>query len=398
MVFRVDSIATATTTPPSRFALWNLGFRPFFLFASAFAAIAIAAWVAQFAGWMGPYTLIAGPLWHAHEMVFGYAFAVIVGFLFTAVGNWTGRPTPTGMHLATIVGLWLAARLLVPTPWHFAAMAFDAAFAVAAAVGIARPLFASGNRRNYFFVALLLGLGVVNTCFYLAMAGVLEIDLMRAIQLALDLILFVMVVVGGRVIPMFTANAVPGAKPRRVRALELAALGSALALLVADILSLPASPLMLIAGVAAVLHAVRFALWQPWRTFGKPILWILHAAYAWIIVYLALRACAAFDLVSVTIADHALTVGGIGSLTLGMMTRIARGHTGRPLVAGNAEVTVYVLMLSCAAVRVLVPLLLPQFYLDAVIAAGALWVVAFLVFAGSYAPILWRPRADGRAG
>ena len=380
-------------------ALWNLGFRPFFLFAGAFAAIAIAAWVAQFAGWTGTHTLLAGPLWHAHEMVFGYAMAVIVGFLFTAVRNWTNQPTPTGALLVVIVGFWLAARLLVPTPWHLAAAGFDAAFAVAAAIGIGRPLFLSGNRRNFFFVVVLLGLGAANVCFYLAMAGVLAIDLTRDLQIGLDLIAFTMVVMSGRVIPMFTANAVPGANPRRLQALEPVALGAVLALLTADLLRLPNTATAAIAGVAAAIHAVRLVLWQPWRTRGRPILWILHAAYAWIVLHFALRVCAAFDLVTMSVANHALTVGGIGALTLGMMTRTSRGHTGRPLVAGAAEVMAYVLILLAAAVRVLIPVLLPQdYYATAVVISGLLWVGAFALFTLAFSPMLSRPRVDGKPG
>lgn len=378
--------------------MWNLGFRPFFLFAGVFAAVAIAVWIAQFAGWTAVRAWSAGPLWHAHEMVFGYAMAVIVGFLFTAVRNWTNRPTPTGAPLAAIVSLWLAARLLVPTPWQHLAAVFDGAFAVAAAIGIARPLFASGNRRNFFFVALLLALGAANVCFYLAMAGVISIDLPRDIQLGLDLILFTMAVMGGRVIPMFTANAVAGSKPTRVQVLEPFALAAVLALLAADLLRLPNAAIAAIAGGAAVVHAVRLVLWQPWLTRGRPILWILHAAYAWIVVHLALRMAAAFDLVTMSVANHALTVGGIGALTLGMMTRTSRGHTGRPLVAGTAEVVAYALVLCAAAMRVLVPLFLPQYYLFAIVAAGLLWVGAFSLFVFTFLPVLLRPRVDGRPG
>ncbi|MCX7153341.1 MAG: NnrS family protein, partial [Proteobacteria bacterium] len=130
--------------PPSRgLALWNLGFRPFYLLAGALAALGMLGWVAQLAGWLGTHTYVRGPLWHAHEMIFGYAFAVIVGFLFTAGRNWTGQPTPTGAVLALIAGLWLAARLLVLTPWPWAAAAADVAFALAAAAGLARPLLAA---------------------------------------------------------------------------------------------------------------------------------------------------------------------------------------------------------------------------------------------------------------
>ena len=394
----MNRMSFTPTNPSLRFALWNLGFRPLFLFAGIFSAISIATWIAQFAGWTGVHVLVAGPLWHAHEMVFGYTLAVIVGFLFTAVRNWTNQPTPTGLGLASIVGLWLAARLLVATGWHEFAVAFDTAFAVAAALGIARPLIGTGNRRNYFFVVLLLGLGATNLCFYLAMAGVVSIDITRALQIGLDLIVFTMAVMGGRVIPMFTGNAVEGSTPRRLVGLESLALGAVLALLAADVLALPRAAIAVVAGVAAATHAARLVLWQPWRTRGRPILWILHAAYAWIVVHLVLRACAAFDVVTQSLANHALTVGAIGALTLGMMTRTSRGHTGRPLVAGTAEVTAYTLVLAAAAVRVFVPPLLPQAYLLAIEVAGALWVSAFALFAFTYWPILSRARVDGRPG
>lgn len=389
---------TESRTPPAGFALWQLGFRPLYLFAAAFSAVAIGAWVAQFAGWIGTTLLVSGPLWHAHEMVFGYALAVVVGFLFTAVRNWAGRPTPEGPALAAIVGLWLAARILVPTPWWWLAAAFDVAFAVAAAVGIARPLLASGNRRNYFFIALLLGLGAVNLAFHLAMAGVIAIDVGAGLQVALDLILFIMTVMGGRVIPMFTANGAPGSRPRRVQGLERVALGAVIALVVADLFRLPAPVIATIAAVAATAHAARLLLWQPLQTRRHPILWILHAAYAWIVLHLALRGAAELGLVSASLANHALTVGAIGGLTLGMMTRTARGHTGRPLVAGRTEVAAYSLVLAAAALRVFVPMFAPQLAVGAIIGAGLLWVGAFCLFAWTFAPILTRVRADGRPG
>jgi uncharacterized protein involved in response to NO len=153
-----------------------------------------------------------------------------------------------------------------------------------------------------------------------------------------------------------------------------------------------------IAAAAALAHGVRFALWQPWRTLGKPIVWILHAAYAFVVLHLALRALAAVDLVTTSLANHALTVGGIGVLTLGMMTRTARGHTGRLLQAGPAEVAVYALIVAAALVRVVVPLAAPSLALGAIIASGALWACAFVLYAVLYWPILARPRIDGRPG
>ncbi len=391
-------VQPAASAPTNRFALWNLGFRPFFLFAVVFSTITIACWVAQFAGWTGSHMFRAGPLWHAHEMLFGYAFAVIAGFLFTAVRNWTNQPTPTGPTLAFIAALWLAGRVLVLTPWPLLAAVPDSAFALAVAACIAVPLVRSRNARNYFFIGLVLALGAVNLGFYLGMGDWLQFAVDRGLRFGLDLVLLIMVVMGGRVIPMFTANAVRGAQPRRYPWLERVAIGSVIALLAAESLPLPAIAIALVAAVCALAQGARLVLWQPWLTAKQPILWILHAAYAWIVAYLALRALAAMDIVPISLAVHALTVGAIGGLTVGMMTRTARGHTGRTLQAGKLEVWSYVLIQAAAVVRVLVPLADPQWYLVAIIVAGGLWSVAFILLAVQFAPMLLRPRVDGRSG
>jgi uncharacterized protein involved in response to NO len=381
-------------------ALLRLGFRPFYLLAGAFAAISVLCWAAQFAGWLGAHSYLRSPLWQAHEMIFGFAFAVIVGFLFTAVPNWTNQPTPTGGRLAVIALLWLAGRLLAPAPppWAWLGAITDLAFALAAAWGIAVPLYASRSRRNYFFVALLLAMGAANVAFHLAMSGLVDLPVQGGLQAALDLVLFIMVVMGGRVIPMFTANGVPGTKPRRYVWLERAALGSVLALLATDLLALPPALAGAIAALAALAHGARLALWQPWRTRSKPIVWILHASYAWIVIHLLLRALAAADLVPASAATHALTVGAIGGLTLGMMTRTARGHTGRPLQASGAETAAYALVQVAAAVRVLLPVTVPGLYLWSITASGLLWAAAFALFIWRFAPFLWQSRPDGKPG
>ncbi|MBI4207770.1 MAG: NnrS family protein [Betaproteobacteria bacterium] len=367
-----------------RGALFALGFRPFYLLAGAYAALSVGIWALQYAGWLPG----ANFLWHAHEMLFGYTFAVITGFLFTAVRNWTGLPTPTGAGLAAIAALWVAARALAVVSLPAAALA-DAAFALAVAWGIGRPLLASGNRRNLFFIALVLALGAASVGFHAWPR--------LAFTVGLDVVLFVMAVVAGRVVPMFTNNAVPGAGARQVRTLEMAALGSVLVLLILDAFEVGAAAAA-VALVAALLHGARLALWTPMRTWGRPILWILHLSYAWIVVHLALRGLAGLDLIPGVVATHALTVGAIGGLTLGMMTRTARGHTARPLVAGRAEVAAYVLVHAAAAVRVLVPLIAPAAYAASIALSAALWSAAFVVFTAAYYPILSRPRLDGKPG
>lgn len=383
---------------PYRLALWNLGFRPFYFLAGIFAIVTLALWTAHYANWFVDILYLHNSLWHAHEMIFGYAFAVIAGFLLTAICNWTGLSTPTGSKLVMIVALWITGRILVATPWLLAAAVADTAFVLALVIAIGIPLVASGNRRNYFFIALLLAIGGVNLAFYLAMSGYFEIPVRDLLQLGLDLIAFTMALMGGRVIPMFTANGIPGTYPVRRVWLERIALGSLLALLVADLIRLPSETIAVIAGIAGAAHLWRLTLWKPLLTRGAPLVWILHAAYAWLALYLFLRALANLSIVPPNLATHALTIGAIGGLTLGMMTRTARGHTGRALRAGKAEIACYVLINFAAVVRVLVPLAVPTFYRSTVIVSGVLWVVTFVIFVWKFWPILASPRIDGRSG
>jgi uncharacterized protein involved in response to NO len=369
---------------PSRFALFDLGFRPFYLLAGAFAALAVPLWALQYAGMLPG----ASILWHAHEMVFGYAFAVIAGFLLTAVRVWTQRPTPTGALLGGIVALWLAARLAAPLSLPTAGI-LDMLFAIAVAAGIGQPLLASGNRRNYFFIALVLALGAAGLA--------LQAWPQLALAMGLDVVLLVIAVVAGRVVPAFTNSALPGAGARRHPWLETASLGAILALIAADAFGRTE----LAAGIAlaaAALHSARLSLWSPLHTLRRPILWILHLSYAWLVVHLLLRGLAGFGLVPVAAATHALTVGAIGGMTLGMMTRTARGHTARPLAVGRVETAAYVLVQLAAVARVLVPLALPAAHLGATLVSAAFWFLAFALFVVTYVPILARPRLDGQPG
>ncbi|MBI1397981.1 MAG: NnrS family protein [Betaproteobacteria bacterium] len=377
-------------------ALWSIGFRPLYLAAAFFAAASIALWVTALSGSATAMARVPGPYWHAHEMLFGFTLAVIVGFLFTAVRNWTGLSTPRGVVLVMVVALWACARVAVGLSWYGVAATFDVAFALAAALGVGVPLVRSRNRRNYFFILLLLAIGGLNLGFYLAAAGVVAADLARDLQVGLDLVLFILAVMGGRVIPMFTANAVAEARPRRVAWVERVALASVLMLVAADAVGLAGGVLVVVCALGAASHLVRWALWQPARTIPKPIVWILHAAYFWIPVHLALRAFAAVGWVSTSIANHALTVGAIGGLTIGMMSRTARGHSGRPLRAGRSEVLAYAMVLLAAVVRVFVPLVAPVAQHAAIVLAGSLWAAGFAVFAIRFVPVLVGPRADGR--
>jgi uncharacterized protein involved in response to NO len=380
----------------ARFALWNLGFRPFYLLASLFSAFSVLLWAAQSSGLLAGY--LPGPLWHGHEMIFGYTTAVIAGFLLTAVRAWTNQPTPSDLPLMALAALWVCGRILVMTPWPMAATLVNAAFPLAVAVAIAVPLRRSRNTRNYFFVGLLVLMSVLITTVHLALQGSVDLPPRLGLQLALDVILFIMAVIAGRVIPMFTNNGIPGTNATRRPLVEKLALGSVIALFAADLLQVPPTVAAVLALASALAHAWRLSLWKPWRTLATPLVWVLHAAYAWIVVYLVLRGLTALDLLAGSFAAHAMTVGAIGGLTLGMMTRTARGHTGRPLVADRFEIAMFLLVQAAAIVRVFGGIASPGLYMTSIELSGLLWAAAFALYALRYWPVLTRPRLDGKPG
>jgi len=382
---------------PRRLALWDLGFRPFYLLAALFAALSVPLWALQFSGLIAT-PWLRGSLWHAHEMVFGYTLAIVVGFLFTAGRNWSGQPTPSGPALMALAALWLAARVLALTPWAIAAAAANVAFLLLAAWGLWRALRAGGNRRNYFFVGLLLALACAAAALHLVQLRWLDLPPALGLPVALDLVLFIITVMTGRVLPMFTNNGVPGAQARREPRLESLVLGSVLALLAADALDLHGWPLASLAALALAAHSARWLLWQPWKTLRHPLVWVLHAAYGWLLLHLGLRAAAALGWVAAGPATHALTVGLIGMLTLGMITRTALGHTGQPLRAGRIETAAYLAMLGAAFARVVPPLIDAGWLLPAAGVSAALWSLAFVLYLLRYTPLLLWSRADGLPG
>jgi uncharacterized protein involved in response to NO len=379
-------------------ALFNLGFRPFYLLAALLAALGIPLWLAQYFGLLTAPAHLSGVAWHAHEMVFGFQLAVITGFLLTAARNWTGLPTPTGALLAALAGLWVAGRLLVLTGPAWLAGIVDVAFLPAVALALWVPLQRSRNR-NRFFVALLLALAGANLAFHLAHAGVLSIDALSPVRFALYVVALIVTIMAGRVVPSFTRNAIPTARSRSHRGLDLTAIALAGAAFAAWLVALPAWLTGPVCVVAAAFHAARLWMWDPWATRYQPILWILHLSYAWIPVALVLMALAAFGAdVPPALADHALSIGAVGGMIMGMITRTARGHAGLPLRVSGPEVVAYVLVHLAAAARVATPLVWPEGYRLALSASGALWSAAFLLYLLVYVPILSAPRVDGKPG
>jgi uncharacterized protein involved in response to NO len=394
----IDPPTTRARQQDHGFALFRLGFRPFYLLAAILAAVSVPLWVAMLRGWVAAPAGTGAMLWHAHEMVYGFALAVITGFVFTAARTWTGLDTPAGRQLIVRVCLWLAARILFAAGLLDLAIAVELAFLVSVGLPVARILIKTSSRRNYFLLAMLAAFAVADVLFWAALKGWLAIAPVSLIHFGVYLVATLIIVIGGRVTPSFTANASPGLRPWRSKRLDIAALvvsASAFVSLLASREGVMTAALCL---TAALLHAVRLAGWNGWAARRNPMLWILHASYAWLAIGFFLAAAAAMGWVMPQLALHALSTGLIGGMIMGMITRTALGHTGRALRAGRAEVAMFVLIQLAALVRVLPAIFWPGGYLEFVAASAVLWSLAFFLYAVVYAPRLAQPRVDGRAG
>ncbi|HEY9025099.1 MAG TPA: NnrS family protein [Burkholderiaceae bacterium] len=382
---------------PRGTALLRLGFRPFYLGAALAAVALMALWPAVLMGRVPVAAGLAPTDWHAHEMIFGCVAAVVVGFLFTAGKAWTGLDTPRGPALAALVALWAAGRVagLVGGAAVFAAV--DAPFLPLVAGVFARLVVRARSRRNAGVALVLALLAAANLAFHAAVLGAWSVEPMRALHAGLALVVLLESVIGGRVIPAFTRSAIPGLELRGRPAVDRCAIGATAAGLALWLGGAPAWGSAPVLALAAGAHAVRLAGWQPGRTARRPVLWILHAPYAWIPLGLALLAASAAGMVARSAGVHALAVGATGGLVIGMITRTARGHTGRPIVASRAEVAAYALVMAAAVLRVGAALV-PALWSPLVCAAGSAWIAAFGLYLWRFAPWLAAARVDGRDG
>lgn len=387
---------TTKKIPPETFSLWALGFRPFYLLAALFSAIAVPVWAMAFAGALQ--MPMPAMWWHGHEMIFGFAAAVVIGFLLTAGQAWTGLKTPSGNALAGLVIVWLAGRLAMAVGAGWWVALIDFLFLPLATVALLRVLVKANSRRNYFIGVLPGLLALSNLCFHLAVNGALAVDPLAPLHFALSLLVVLEAVIGGRVIPMFTFNAIRGVRQWRNKHLDWAAVlatAAALALWASGGAGVAAGLLSL---VAALLQLVRLGGWNPWATRSRPILWILHLSYLWIPLGLLLLACTQFGVLPRSAGVHAFAIGATGGLIIGMITRTALGHTGRALTAGRIETAAYALVQLAAFVRVLTIAVLPAAAIGGVHAAATFWSLGFVLYLWRYTPFLLRARADGKEG
>ena len=376
----------------------QLGFRPFYALASIFAIAAVIVWLSVFAGFLNTGEYLHGTVWHSHEMLFGFSAAVIAGFLFTAVRNWTGLPTPTGASLAGIAALWVLARVLIIIGPATLAAIIDVLFLPAVALAIAFPIIRSKNVRNYKVLAILFALAVSNGVFHLASLGYGHPSLSRvSLFVSVDIVVVLMAVVGGRVIPAFTKNAVPDATSQHNFWVEFVTFAAMiLVILVAafsGVWTPPAYSMAVLLTIVAAAHATRLALWDPIKTINNPLLWMMPAAYSWVPFAFLLRALAAENIVPASAWVHAITMGAISGLMLAMMMRSSLGHTGRKLDASRLDMAAFLLLQLAAIVRVFASIGVGEAYRSWIVVSGVLWVTAFLLFVVRYLPMLSGPRA-----
>jgi len=387
--------------PDSRVALFELGFRPFFLFAGIAAFLLIVVWLYIYTRGQFDPGYYGSVAWHSHEMVFGYTVAVIAGFLLTAVRNWTGLQTPSGIALAGLVILWLAGRI---APFFSSALpqwviaGVDMAFLPVLAVTLSVPLLRSRQKHNLVFLGVLTALAVANLMVHLQALGLTQATAQPGILFAVYLVVLLITILGGRVIPFFTEKGIAGARTRQWKTVEYLSLGSLIVLMVFNLVEVTPPAVAVVALLAAFGHGVRLYGWYQKRVWSVPLLWVLHLGYAWLVAGFALNALSAAGLVNPALAIHAFTAAGIGTVTLGMMARVALGHTGRPLRTGTAMTWAFVLISLAGFCRVFMPLLVPGSYVAWIGLAGTLWSAAFVIFVIAYARVLIQPRIDGRPG
>lgn len=388
------------------FAFLGRAFRPFFLAASVHAAAMIPWWVLTWLGVTSTPSWVDPMAWHAHEMLFGFVAAAIAGFLLTAAPVWSGGPALVGAPLLALFALWLAGRIaFVFAGWLPLGLvaALDVAFLPAVALAAFRTLRGSGQWRNHALVGIVLALAFANAATHAEALGLASGAATRALRSSVDVVVVLILVIGGRLTPAFTRNTFRSAGiERTIRsrpALEAIAIGTTAALAVTRLTighGVPSGVLATIAGCATL---GRLLGWQSWQTRSDPLLWSLHAGAAWIAVGLLL--VGASDLggpVPPGAGLHSLTIGSIAGTILAVMTRVGLGHTGRALELPRGVVWCFVLLHGAAIARVSAFFAPSALYPALLWTSGLAWSGAFLLFAIAYRSILIRPRPDGKPG
>jgi len=375
------------------------GFRPFFLVGALYSVVSLLIWGGFFAGYVTPPSFMIDPVsWHAHEMIYGFTMAIVAGFLLTAVANWTGGAPVRQIHLAVLCALWLAGRVVMNFDLglpEITVIVVEGAFILTLALSLPIPLLKCWNKRNFVFLVLLSILFACDMTFFITKES-------TSLYVAVMIIIAMISLIGGRIIPAFTVAAL------HVRGEEadqtpqgkldvLALLSLALIILTLVFIGQQGAVLAATAFLSAIIHALRLRRYHTRRILGDPMVWILHAGYGWVIVGLLFIGVSALGFLPFSISLHAFTAGAIGSMTLGMMCRVALAHTGRNLNATKLTILSFLLLQCAALLRVFGLVIAPEYTAELVIGSAVLWALSFALYILIYAPILWKPRPDGLA-
>ena len=385
-------------------AIVQTGFRPFFLGAMIYSIVAMGLWSLQLMQHTGLDLDTVGPaLWHGHEMVFGYAMAVIAGFLLTAVQNWTGGKTAQGRTLLLLFGLWLVSRLLALAPsteLMRIMLVSSSLFYLLLLTALIRPLIAAGNKAQRGILGKLVLLFALDAVFLASACGWLDKAYARpALLIAVYTVIGLILVMAQRVVAPFTRNAInDGDRVREYRFVPQVSLIALLVFVLADIMSW--QNLLLISGlICFAANAIRLYGWHSPEIWRLPLVWVLHMAILFITLGFLLRGTAHVFGMHASLGLHAMTYGGIGLVTTGMMTRVTLGHTGRNVFQPPAGIAAIFLLLTAGAVtRALLPLVAMEHYLLLVQMSQFLWIGAFVLMLVYLFEPLIRTRIEGGYG
>lgn len=384
--------------------VFRSGFRPFFLVAGLFAVISMMIWMASYVFSVEfVFSGLAPNIWHAHEMIFGYAMAVVAGFLLTAIKNWTGVEVLRGKALVWLLSLWLVARILplsgVMVPVELIAIV-DVLFLFALALVCLRAVIKVKQYKQIGIISKLFLLMLCNVVFYLGVTGIVENGVEWGLYSAVYMIIALVLVMMRRVMPMFITNGVDGdVEITNHLWIDYASLVLLLCLWLSDVFTNYDVFTAVVAGVLTLLHTLRLSGWYTHKIWSKPLVWVLMLAYGSIILGFAFKALTLFFVISPSLSLHAYTVGGIGLITLGMMSRVSLGHTGRNVFEPPPMVFWGLLALFLGVIfRVVFPLFNMEYYVYWLGTSQVLWIIAFSLFTFTFAPMLVTPRIDGRDG
>jgi len=394
------NIEERNTKPIRGIAIWQLGFRPFFLLSGLSALLLMGMWVSIYIGKFENSYFASPSVWHSHEMFFGYAVAVIAGFLLTAVQNWTGSKTITHLPLMLLVLVWLMGRLMIIFSGLFPdilVMLVDLSFLPLLAIAIAIPLIRVRQYRNLFFIGLLLLMTAANYLVHVN-RQVSEGFEGSAIQFMYFLVMLIITIMAGRVVPFFTERGIGGITLKTSPWLDRLAILSISAYALVELFRLNSSYSMLMAAIACVVNGLRLFTWYHSGIWRLPMLWVLHIAYGWLVLSLLLGASAGLQWFPWMVELHAFTVGGLGMMTLGMMTRVSQGHTGRNIQASRLTTLAFLVLFFAATFRVVGGIFMTEYYVYSIVLSATFWLLAFGLFVIEYMPILLKSRIDNRPG